>query len=208
MGKHELEMLFEQYIEQLWHQQNPDAVDDFLTPDYRRHLGAKGQPLSREGQKDLLRTFQSAFPDARITIDDFLIDGDLVALRSTFRATHHGVFRDIPPTGRQVTVRLLIYSECRIRASPSNGEGLISSTCWFSSGPNSQHIMMNSRLSAWVRTLTPSRSASTSSGSKSFREKQILRPATRFLWAGISKQFRAGTLSPLAVRLVFADLFE
>ena len=36
-----------------------------------------------------------------------MVDGDKIAFRSTFRGTHQGIFREMPPTGRRVTVRLL-----------------------------------------------------------------------------------------------------
>jgi steroid delta-isomerase-like uncharacterized protein len=107
MVSQEMEKLLRRYVEEVWHQRNPDAVDDFLAPEYGRHVGAATQPLSREDQKALLRTFQAAFPDAHITIENVLVDGNMIALRSTFRGTHRDVFRGIPPTGRNVTVRLL-----------------------------------------------------------------------------------------------------
>lgn len=37
-------------------------------------------------------------------IEDMLVDGDKVAVRTTFRGTHTGDFFGIPPTGKSVTV--------------------------------------------------------------------------------------------------------
>ena len=46
----------------------------------------------------------TAFPDGIQTLDDVIAEGDKVEARYTFHGTHLGIFMDIPPTGRQVTV--------------------------------------------------------------------------------------------------------
>ena len=99
--------LLDHYVARVWQARDPDAVDDLLTPGFRRHTGFGSEPLSREGQKELLQSFQSAFPDAELTIKDGVVDGDRMAFRSTLRGTHRGAFRGVAPTGRRVTVRLL-----------------------------------------------------------------------------------------------------
>jgi predicted ester cyclase len=46
----------------------------------------------------------AGFPDTRFTVHDLLADGDKVIIRRSWTGTHTGVYRGIPPTGRQVTV--------------------------------------------------------------------------------------------------------
>jgi predicted ester cyclase len=99
--------LLQRYIELVWDLQNPDAIDQFLAPHYRRHLSATSPPLTRAEQKQLLTRFRAAFPDIRITVEEVIADGDCLAFRSTMRGTHQGEFQGIAPTGKAITVGLL-----------------------------------------------------------------------------------------------------
>jgi steroid delta-isomerase-like uncharacterized protein len=99
--------LLRRYIEAVWDKENPDALDDFLATTYRRHRSPTTTPLSRDGQKQLLTAFRSAFPDIKITVEEVIAEGDTVAFRSTMRGTHQGEFLGIAPTGQQVTFSLL-----------------------------------------------------------------------------------------------------
>lgn len=56
-----------------------------------------------EAFKQYLSAVRNAFPDAYVTIDDIVAEGDNVALRFTFTGTHEGNLSDIAPTGKQVT---------------------------------------------------------------------------------------------------------
>jgi predicted ester cyclase len=44
----------------------------------------------------------AAFPDVHASVEIVLAEGDLVAERTTARATHKGEFNGIPATGREV----------------------------------------------------------------------------------------------------------
>ena len=47
--------------------------------------------------------YTSGFPDLRLTTEDMVAEGDKVAIRNTWRGTHHGTFQGLPPTGKHVT---------------------------------------------------------------------------------------------------------
>ena len=47
-------------------------------------------------------SFTEAFPDIRLTVEDIMAEGDMVAARVAFRGTHRGEFQGIPPTGNEV----------------------------------------------------------------------------------------------------------
>jgi predicted ester cyclase len=52
-----------------------------------------------------------AFPDLHIAIEDIFGEGDRVALSSTLRATHGGMYQNIPPTQKQITLSIIdIYT--------------------------------------------------------------------------------------------------
>ncbi len=99
--------LLRRYVDQVWHQGNLSALDDFLAPGYRRHVSPTAQPLTREGQMQRLAGFRAAFPDAELTVEDVLADDDRLAFRSTLRGTHRGAFRGVAPTGSRVAGSLV-----------------------------------------------------------------------------------------------------
>ena len=107
MSAEDNKSLVRRYLEEVWQKGNPDAVDDFLAPNYRRYLSPTTPPLDLAGQRQRLAGFRAAFPDIELTIEDMLAEGDRVVFRSTMRATHQGVFQGIAPTGRDVTVSLI-----------------------------------------------------------------------------------------------------
>jgi predicted ester cyclase len=61
-----------------------------------------GYPAELQGM-DGLRAFHlalwEAFPDARLVVEDLLVDGDRAALRYRLSGTHRGLYLGIAPTG-------------------------------------------------------------------------------------------------------------
>ena len=77
-----------------------DLIDEIFAPDYTNHALPPGLPPGRGGVKIFVGMFLAAFPDARITIEDLLTEGDKVASRVRYRGTHSGDFMGLPPTGK------------------------------------------------------------------------------------------------------------
>lgn len=95
------------YIQEVWNESNPSAVTRFAAPGFKRHQSAVGEPLDADGQINRLRGFQTAFPGVTITVEDVVVEGDLIAFRSVMRGTHQGELMGIPATGRTIEVGLL-----------------------------------------------------------------------------------------------------
>lgn len=90
---------------------NLDVVDELIARDYVGHDPANPEPLhGPEGVKEFISTYRSAYPDARITVEQQLAEGDMVATRWTARGTHEGDLLGIAPTGKRVTVAGLTFS--------------------------------------------------------------------------------------------------
>lgn len=102
-----LKALVRSYIEEVWTRGKLDAVDIFLSPDYRRHLSPTAEPLLLDGQKQRIAGFLSAFPDVQIIVEDVFAEDNFVIFRSTMRGTHLGVFQGIEPTGKPIAVSLI-----------------------------------------------------------------------------------------------------
>lgn len=66
------------------------------------------QPTPQRGPNDMRRVntiWLRAFPDMRLTADNFVSDGDQRVLVWHWEGTHRGMIMNIPPTGRVVQVR-------------------------------------------------------------------------------------------------------
>jgi steroid delta-isomerase-like uncharacterized protein len=89
---------------------NLDLAEELIAEDFVNHTPQPGQTPGRAGVKQVVSILRSAFPDLRVTIEQVVAEGDLVAVRDTIRGTHRGPFAGMPPTGKQVTVgRIAIY---------------------------------------------------------------------------------------------------
>lgn len=87
---------------EFWRTGDADVLDEVVAPEFVYH-----QPLTPpdiEGFKQFLPTFRDAFPDMRYTVEDLFAEGDKVADRITWQATHQGELMGILPTGNSVTV--------------------------------------------------------------------------------------------------------
>ena len=107
MADHPNTSLLNQYIETIWVQKDLSQLNRFLAPGYLRHQSPLRPPLNRLEQAALLQNFQSAFPDAALSVEEVIADDGRIAFRSTLRATHLGHFLGLPATGKQITVSLI-----------------------------------------------------------------------------------------------------
>jgi predicted ester cyclase len=94
-------------IERAFAHYTATALDTYLElyrPDAKLHFLPEGLPRGREGTRLRDLALLSAFPDARVIFEDWLIDGDRVAARFRFDGTHRGEFMGLAPTNRRVSV--------------------------------------------------------------------------------------------------------
>jgi steroid delta-isomerase-like uncharacterized protein len=97
--------LVRRWFEDLFNEGNLDVADEIIDPDHLGHDPTLPDlPIGPEGQKQLVNLYRSAFPDARITIEKQVAEGDTVATRWTGRGTHQGELMGVAPTGNQVTL--------------------------------------------------------------------------------------------------------
>jgi predicted ester cyclase len=66
--------------------------------------------VSDEELKHHIAFYEAAFPNYQFITEDMIAEGDKVVVRVIFRGTHKGDLMSIPPTGKQVTIPvILIY---------------------------------------------------------------------------------------------------
>ncbi len=102
MSAEENKAVIRRFFEEIINQHDAAAIDQLMAADLKSTFPS---PIpGREGFKQGIRGFLRAFPDVRVSAEDFLADGDQVATRGHWTAMHQGEFLGVPPTGRQVQV--------------------------------------------------------------------------------------------------------
>ncbi|HEX6554218.1 MAG TPA: ester cyclase [Ktedonobacteraceae bacterium] len=87
------------YIE-LWSTGNLALADEVLAADFIDHTHPDQAP-GPESVKQAVTAFREGFPDAHVTIEQMIGEGDTVAFRFVLRGTHLGMFAGFAPTGKE-----------------------------------------------------------------------------------------------------------
>jgi steroid delta-isomerase-like uncharacterized protein len=90
------------YVE-LWSTGNLALADEVLAADFVDHTHPEQAP-GPEDVKQAIKVFREGFPDACITIEQMIGEGDTVAFRFVLRGTHRGTFAGFPATGREAVL--------------------------------------------------------------------------------------------------------
>ena len=94
----------QRFVEEVINKKNLDAVNELVAEDFVEHIPFPGQGPGREGLKQALSIFWSAFPDLRWMLDEQIAEGEKVVSRFTMTGTHRGEFLGIARTDKSVNV--------------------------------------------------------------------------------------------------------
>jgi len=95
------------YYEEILNQRNLALVEELFASDFTSHL--------RSGESDLptyvasIKRSLLAFPDLHVTIGVQVAEGEIVATRWSAQGTHEGVFGNVQPTGRVITLEAMDF---------------------------------------------------------------------------------------------------
>jgi steroid delta-isomerase-like uncharacterized protein len=92
-------------LEEAFNSGNLDVVDELLAPEFVNYDAVLPEPATGiDAAKASIGGYRAAFPDLRITLEQQVAEGELVATRWTARGTHQGELFGMTPTGKQATV--------------------------------------------------------------------------------------------------------
>lgn len=99
------EQYFGEWFEELWNKKNYAFAHKRVHPNFTAH-GAGGQEIKQgpDGVAAMVKEWHKAFPDAHMTMDEVITEGDLSTIRMTFTGTHTGEFYGIKPSGKKIKV--------------------------------------------------------------------------------------------------------
>jgi predicted SnoaL-like aldol condensation-catalyzing enzyme len=122
MSEQENKTVSRRVAEEIFNEGNLDLADELYTPEYVLHDPSLPEDLhGPEGLKQYAAMNLGAFPDARVTVEDQIAEGDMVATRWTATGTHTGELLGIPPTGRRSEISGITINRFSGAESPRIG---------------------------------------------------------------------------------------
>jgi predicted ester cyclase len=88
---------------------NSDVFDEIATPEVISHLPNGTQLKNIDAWKQYVNVLFSAFPDARFTLDDIVVEGDTAAFRYTETGTYRGKLGNPAVPGKKVTDIVFVF---------------------------------------------------------------------------------------------------
>ena len=105
MGLAENKAVIGKFVEEVLNQGRLERADELVALDFVELDPLPGQQPGREGLKQVIAAFRTAFPDIDWVIEEMVAEGDKVFSRFTWNGTHRGEFFGVPATGKQITVK-------------------------------------------------------------------------------------------------------
>lgn len=96
------------WFEELWNKGREEVIDE-LFPDGLAHGIGDTALRGADDYKVFFRTFRSALPDIQVSIEDWVSNGDKLAVRCLARATHTGEGLGFAPTNKPVECSFIAF---------------------------------------------------------------------------------------------------
>lgn len=96
--------LARRFLEDAYSDGRLDLLPQLLAPSYADRDAPPGYSQDRDGVRQLMQDFRTAFPDLRFTVLDSVAQEDRVVLRYVVTGTHRGTFMGMPPSGRSFKI--------------------------------------------------------------------------------------------------------
>ncbi len=104
MSAEENKAVVRRLFDEVVNQGNLAVLDELVTDDIVTHTPVPGITPDREGSRQFLGVYLTAFPTQHTEVHDVIAEKDRVVVRHTHHVTHGGEFMGMPPSGREATV--------------------------------------------------------------------------------------------------------
>jgi predicted SnoaL-like aldol condensation-catalyzing enzyme len=103
VGTEESKTVQRRIIDEVINRKNVDLADELFSAEHELHPEVPGVTRGPEGMKRAFAGLHQDFPDIRVEIESIVAEGDMVAVRLTFRGTH-------APTGQRATWPEMVFT--------------------------------------------------------------------------------------------------
>ena len=108
MERQHLITLITDHYDTFWHG-DLDDFDTQLSPSFVDDSAPEGTPPGPEPVKAFARMARAGCSDMQVTIEQAVVEGDVVAVRARWQGTHDGVFMGHPPTGQRLDFEGMVF---------------------------------------------------------------------------------------------------
>lgn len=91
------------FIQQVFVEADPAAVDELASEDFTPHSWGQ-MPPGRDSLKAAQKRVTQGISDARMTIEDLIAEGDKVAVRLISHGRHTGEFMGVPASSKEYDI--------------------------------------------------------------------------------------------------------
>lgn len=77
-------------------------LDKYVTPNVKSHMVMPGYPEGLEGMKKMVADFKVSMPDAKYTVEDMRVEGDILVGRVRMSGTNSGPMMGMPATNKKI----------------------------------------------------------------------------------------------------------
>jgi steroid delta-isomerase-like uncharacterized protein len=96
--------IVKRYFEEVWNHGRLELVEEFFAEEVVEHSVPRIPGLSaRDSMKAIIGGARETLANIQITVHDAIAEGDTVAARWSYQATHQGEFMGVPSTGKTLT---------------------------------------------------------------------------------------------------------
>jgi steroid delta-isomerase-like uncharacterized protein len=97
--------LARRWFDEVFNAQNFDVAEEITAQDAVSHDPTLNDlPSGPEGDRHVVNLYHGAFPDAQITVEDQIAEGDRVVTRWSGRGTHQEEFMGVPPSENRIEI--------------------------------------------------------------------------------------------------------
>ena len=86
-----------------------DRALEHLSPDFIAYMSGMPGPLDRDGFRQFSEAWHAAVSDEQLDFQEQIAEGDKVATRLHYTATHTGNLQGIPPTGKRFAIQGMFF---------------------------------------------------------------------------------------------------
>ena len=116
------------FYDEVFNRGDVSAIDQLCAHDFKDHTALPGQAPTAQGLKQIMATYLKAFPDIKVTVEEMIAEGDLVAARFSGTATHKGELFGTAPTGKRISfngIDFLRFKNGRVTDAWHQGDDVI-----------------------------------------------------------------------------------
>ena len=97
--------IYRNFIQTIFNEGRVEKLADFVGPDYKLNDAPPDTPKGSAAIAQVVVMFQTGFADLKITLEELVAEGELLAARATTEGTHTGEFLGMPATGKKIMMR-------------------------------------------------------------------------------------------------------